>query len=170
MLAAVAQRAVRSAAGPAPLLGARTFSVFDGLGTKVGQFSGAPEYIQNRKVEIFCAARTQAQQGNSQQGIWRISFGEQPKYENKLMGWTSTEDDMAHVGWSTLSFPTSLSAFRFAVRQGWTVTRVREPKEQGAHKATRPGFGKPGQRPKAYADNFSHHRKGIPIWEGSNGR
>ena len=41
------------------------------------------------------------------------------RWENPLMGWTSTGDPYAHVGDSALCFDSEEAAIEFAQRHGW---------------------------------------------------
>lgn len=69
---------------------------------------------------------------------WRIDFENgQARWENPLMGWTSSRDPVQGV---VLKFRTSTEAVRFAERQGWSYT-MRE--------------GQPSTwKDKSYAENF----------------
>ena len=44
------------------------------------------------------------------------------RWENPLMGWTSTGDPYANVGDSALSFDSQEAAVSFAERHGWEYT------------------------------------------------
>ncbi|KAJ7543655.1 hypothetical protein O6H91_09G047100 [Diphasiastrum complanatum] len=97
---------------------------------EVGQVSGVPEKHLHRKVFIYSPARTASQQGTAKTGRW----------ENPLMGWTSTGDPYASVGDAGLSFDSREAAVEFAEKYGWEYS-VKEPKA-------------PVLKPKAYAENF----------------
>jgi NADH dehydrogenase (ubiquinone) Fe-S protein 4 len=107
---------------------------------EIGEVSGVPEEHLHRKVVIYSPARVSTQQGTSKQGNWKISFESTKKWENPLMGWTSTGDPYASVGEAALYFESKEAAVEFAEKYGWQYT-VREP-----HQVI--------QKPKAYADNF----------------
>lgn len=49
------------------------------------------------------------------------------RWENPLMGWTSTGDPYANVGDSALSFDSELAAKSFAQRHGWDYVVLRLP-------------------------------------------
>lgn len=107
---------------------------------EIGEVSGVPENHLRRPVYIYSPARTASQQGSSKTGKWKINFMSTEKWENPLMGWTSTGDPYAHLGDAALTFDSKESAIRFANKYGWDYT-VREPHH-------------PTIKPKAYADNF----------------
>uniref|UniRef100_A0A804QDG8 NADH dehydrogenase [ubiquinone] iron-sulfur protein 4, mitochondrial n=1 Tax=Zea mays TaxID=4577 RepID=A0A804QDG8_MAIZE len=97
---------------------------------EIGMVSGIPEEHLRRKVLIYSPARTASQQGSGKVGRW----------ENPLMGWTSTGDPYANVGEAGLTFDSAESAKAFAEKHGWNyVVRKRHA---------------PLLRPKAYAENF----------------
>lgn len=116
-----------------------------------------------RQVVIFRPARAACQQGKALLNTWKIHPGEQQKWENPLMGWTSTGDAMAHQFNSILSFDSKEAAVAFCEKHGWTF-EVQEPQLMGKGASTIPGAGKAGVRPKSYGDNFAVARKGIPVW------
>ncbi|KAG9157407.1 hypothetical protein Leryth_010252 [Lithospermum erythrorhizon] len=70
-------------------------------------------FLFSQKIE------TATQQGSGKVGKWKINFMSTQKWENPLMGWTSTGDPYANVGDSALSFDSEESAKEFAERHGW---------------------------------------------------
>ncbi|XP_039005405.1 NADH dehydrogenase [ubiquinone] iron-sulfur protein 4, mitochondrial-like [Hibiscus syriacus] len=107
---------------------------------EVGMVSGIPEEHLRRRVVIYSPARTATQQGSGKVGRWKINFVSTQKWENPLMGWTSTGDPYAHVGDSALGFDSEEAAKSFAERHGWDyVVKKRQT---------------PVLKPKSYADNF----------------
>ncbi|KAF5780191.1 putative NADH:ubiquinone reductase (H(+)-translocating) [Helianthus annuus] len=114
---------------------------------EIGTVSGIPdEHLQRRAVIIYSPARTASQQGAGKVGKWKINFMSTQKWENPLMGWTSTGDPYANVGDSALSFKSEADAKAFAERHGWNYTVKK-------HQT-------PLLKAKAYADNFKW--KGLP--------
>ncbi|XP_061970055.1 NADH dehydrogenase [ubiquinone] iron-sulfur protein 4, mitochondrial-like isoform X2 [Populus nigra] len=97
---------------------------------EVGMISGIPEQHLRRRVIIYSPARTATQQGSGKVGRWKINFLSTQKWENPLMGWTSTGDPYANVGEAGLSFDSEEAAKAFAEKHGWEY------------------------EPKSYADNF----------------
>ncbi|XP_009362586.2 NADH dehydrogenase [ubiquinone] iron-sulfur protein 4, mitochondrial [Pyrus x bretschneideri] len=113
---------------------------------EIGKVAGIPDEHLRRRVIIYSPARTASQQGSGKVGKWKINFVSTQKWENPLMGWTSTGDPYAHVGDSTLGFDSEDAAKSFAERHGWDYVVKRRQT--------------PLLRVKAYADNFKF--KGLP--------
>ncbi|KAJ4964454.1 hypothetical protein NE237_024393 [Protea cynaroides] len=134
------------------LCSSRLFSAGDLVEVKpaeIGMVSGIPEEHLRRRVLIYSPARTATQQGSGKVGKWKINFLSTQKWENPLMGWTSTGDPYANVGDAGLSFDSEESAKAFAERHGWEYT-VKE-------------HHTPILKVKSYADNFKW--KGPPKTE-----
>ncbi|KAL4585529.1 hypothetical protein LXL04_010151 [Taraxacum kok-saghyz] len=113
---------------------------------EIGTVSGIPDEHLQRRVLIYSPARTASQQGAGKVGKWKINFMSTQKWENPLMGWTSTGDPYANVGDSALTFKTEADAKSFAERHGWNYTVKK-------HQT-------PLMKAKAYSDNFKW--KGPP--------
>ncbi|KAL3583379.1 hypothetical protein D5086_014440 [Populus alba] len=88
---------------------------------EIGMVSGIPQDHLRRRVVIYSPARTATQQGSGKVGRWKINFMSTLKWENPLMGWTSTGDPYAHVGDSALGFDSEEAAKAFAERHGWDM-------------------------------------------------
>ncbi|GLT46813.1 hypothetical protein SLA2020_205430 [Shorea laevis] len=116
---------------------------------EIGMVSGIPEEHLRRRVVIYSPARTATQQGSGKVGRWKINFLSTQKWENPLMGWTSTGDPYANVGDAGLSFDSEEAAKAFAERHGWQYVVKK-------HQT-------PLLRVKSYADNFKW--KGPPKTE-----
>lgn len=89
--------------------------------------SGTPESLTTtRQVFIYQAAKSTMQSGLAHnRSYWRIDFDQaQPRWENSLMGWTSSADPVQSV---VLRFDTKEAAVNFATRQSWKYTVVEEP-------------------------------------------
>ncbi|XP_076943110.1 NADH dehydrogenase [ubiquinone] iron-sulfur protein 4, mitochondrial-like [Bidens hawaiensis] len=106
----------------------------------------SPVFQKSIFVEGLLSIRTASLQGAGKVGKWNINFMSTQKWENPLMGWTSTGDPYANVGDSALSFKTEEDAKAFAERHGWDYTVKK-------HQT-------PLLKAKAYADNFKW--KGLP--------
>ncbi|TKY55606.1 NADH dehydrogenase of ubiquinone iron-sulfur protein 4 [Spatholobus suberectus] len=113
---------------------------------EIGIVSGIPQEHLRRRVVIYSPARTASQQGSGKVGRWKINFLSTQKWENPLMGWTSTGDPYANVGDSALSFDSEDAAKAFAEKHGW---------EYVVKKCHTPLL-----KVKSYADNFKW--KGLP--------
>ncbi|XP_055960358.1 NADH dehydrogenase [ubiquinone] iron-sulfur protein 4, mitochondrial-like isoform X2 [Mercurialis annua] len=92
--------------------------------SEIGLISGIPEQHLRRRVIIYSPARTATQQGSGKVGRWKIDFLSTQKWENPLMGWTSTGDPYANVGEAGLSFDSVEAAKTFAEKHGWEYTVV----------------------------------------------
>lgn len=123
----------------------------------VGPVSGVPLDLLDRKVIIYSPARTASQQGlsNTVWGkgpAWKIEFENTEKWENPLMGWTSTADPLECVARSALAFYTKEEAIAFCKKHGWEY----EIWELNERKIDRQ------KRFAGYGDNFSTKRAGLP--------
>ncbi|KAL6961338.1 NADH dehydrogenase [ubiquinone] iron-sulfur protein 4, mitochondrial [Sarracenia purpurea var. burkii] len=116
---------------------------------EIGTVSGIPEEHRRRRVVILSPARTATQQGSGKLGRWKINFMSTQKWENPLMGWTSTGDPYANVGDAGLGFDSEEAAKAFAEKHGWEYTVKKRQT--------------PLLKVKAYADNFKW--KGLPKTE-----
>lgn len=57
----------------------------------VGYVSGVPEeHIKTRKVRIYQPAKSAMQSGTNNIHLWQIDFDTRERWENPLMGWTSS--------------------------------------------------------------------------------
>nr|GEX72968.1 NADH dehydrogenase [ubiquinone] iron-sulfur protein 4, mitochondrial [Tanacetum cinerariifolium] len=113
---------------------------------EIGAVAGIPDEHLKRRVLIYSPARTASQQGAGKVGKWKINFMSTQKWENPLMGWTSTGDPYANVGDAALSFTSEEDAKAFAEKHGWNYTVKK-------HQT-------PLLKAKAYSDNFKW--KGLP--------
>ncbi|XP_065029282.1 NADH dehydrogenase [ubiquinone] iron-sulfur protein 4, mitochondrial isoform X2 [Musa acuminata AAA Group] len=86
---------------------------------EIGIVSGVPREHLRRRVIIYSPARTATQQGSGKVGKWKINFVSTQKWENPLMGWTSTGDPYANVGDAGLAFDSEEGAKAFAEKYGW---------------------------------------------------
>ena len=86
---------------------------------EVGIVSGIPEQHLRRRVIIYSPGRTATQQGSRKLGKWKINFVSTQKWENPLMGWTSTGDPYANVGEAGLYFKSKEAAQSFPEKHGW---------------------------------------------------
>lgn len=126
---------------------------------EVGLVSGAPGEVYTRKVKIFVPVRNPEQSGLSKAidgpgkgPLWRMEIDNRQKWENNLMGWTSTADSMDSVMRSHLQFNTKEEAIAFANKNGWPYD-VREPHMRRKERQ---------KRYAGYGDNFSVRRGGYP--------
>lgn len=98
---------------------------------------GIPAELLTRRAYIFRSSRTAMQSGNAQTKQWQIQFQPDPKWENPLMGWTSSNDPIQGL---PLNFETKEAAENYA--KGLHLDYVfEEPNERDF-------------KPKSYAENF----------------
>lgn len=69
------------------------------------------------------------------------------------MGWTSTADELDHVGRSAMQFWTKEACIDFCQRHGWEY-EVIEPNQRSKIRS---------KRFSSYGDNFSTRRGGVPV-------
>lgn len=123
-----------------------------------------------KKVIGFKPSKIASSQGASYiSNPWRLrdatASGEVNHWENPLQGYVSFGSEGKVP--KTLEFETREAMEKFCQKRGWSL-EVLEKKET-EHFTQRgssiiPGAGKIGTQPKAYGDNFSVNRKGLPIW------
>ncbi|XP_034094393.1 NADH dehydrogenase [ubiquinone] iron-sulfur protein 4, mitochondrial [Gymnodraco acuticeps] len=104
--------------------------------------TGVPEeHIKTRKVHIFVPAKTAMQSGGHNK-TWKLDFDTRERWENPLMGWSSTADPLSNM---MLSFSSKEDAIAFAEKNGWSydVTEKRSAKP----------------RVKSYGANFSWDKR-----------
>lgn len=100
------------------------------------------EWLDERQVRISRPSKNVMQSGTAYMSTWRIEFNSQQRWENWLMGWTSTGDPVSNL---TLNFPTKEAAIAFCDKNelAWFV------EEQPERRVRR----------KSYADNFSWNKR-----------
>ncbi|KAA0192107.1 NADH dehydrogenase (Ubiquinone) 18 kDa subunit [Fasciolopsis buskii] len=79
--------------------------------------NGVPEEHQStRMARIFIPARSATQSGTHGTRLWCVEFDNRERWENPLMGWTSSGDPLSNM---TLQFQTAEDAQEFCRKQGW---------------------------------------------------
>ncbi|XP_056275855.1 NADH dehydrogenase [ubiquinone] iron-sulfur protein 4, mitochondrial [Pseudoliparis swirei] len=109
----------------------------------ITSLTGVPEeHIKTRTVHIFVAAKTAMQSGVNGTKKWKMDFDTRERWENPLMGWSSTADPLSNM---VLSFSSKEDAVAFAEKNGWSydVTEKRTAKP----------------RVKSYGANFSWDKR-----------
>jgi NADH dehydrogenase (ubiquinone) Fe-S protein 4 len=84
------------------------------------------------------------QSGTGSAEDWRIDFDTNPRWQNELMGWSSSADTVQAL---RLKFESREDAIRFAERQGYRY-RVDEPKDAKF-------------KVKSYSANFKYNPKKL---------
>ena len=91
-------------------------------------FNGVPdEQLRSRKVHIFSPTQNAMQSGSFNTRLWRLEFNTQDRWENPLMGWTSTADPLSNM---VVEFGSREEAINYVERQGWDyeVEKKQEPR------------------------------------------
>lgn len=105
--------------------------------------SGVPEeHIKERTVRIFKPAKNAMQSGTAGIKRWRMEFDNRERWENNLMGWSSTADPLSNTN---IDFADKEEAVAFANKNGWAYM-LEDPKEKTL-------------KPKSYALNFSWNKR-----------
>lgn len=100
------------------------------------------DWLDDVQVRISRPSKNVMQSGTSYMNTWKIEFNSQKRWENWLMGWTSSGDPVSNL---TLNFPSKEEAIKFCDKNKlqWYV------EEQPERKLRR----------KSYADNFSWNKR-----------
>jgi NADH dehydrogenase (ubiquinone) Fe-S protein 4 len=109
----------------------------------VSMLSGVPEeQLKTRHVRIFLPAKNAMQSGTFKINRWKLEYDTRERWENPLMGWTSSADPLSAM---EISFTNKEDAIAFCEKNGWEY-HVEEKHERKL-------------RPKSYGDNFSWNKK-----------
>ncbi|XP_014469735.1 PREDICTED: NADH dehydrogenase [ubiquinone] iron-sulfur protein 4, mitochondrial [Dinoponera quadriceps] len=109
----------------------------------VGYVSGVPEeHIKTRKVRIYQPAKSAMQSGTNNVHFWQIDFDTRERWENPLMGWTSSGDPMSNI---KVDFATSEEAITHCKKMGWD------------YYIQKPNANQP--KPRTYGENFSWNKR-----------
>jgi len=104
--------------------------------------SGVPEeHTKTRRVRIFKPAKNAMQSGTSNTKRWKMEFETRERWENPLMGWSSSGDPLSNIN---LDFINKEDAVAFCEKNGWPWF-VEEPIEKV-------------QRAKSYGANFAWNK------------
>ncbi|XP_029043317.1 NADH dehydrogenase [ubiquinone] iron-sulfur protein 4, mitochondrial isoform X2 [Osmia bicornis bicornis] len=109
----------------------------------VGLVSGVPEdHIKTRKVRIFCPPKNAMQSGTNNIHFWQIDFDTRERWENSLIGWTSTGDPMSNL---KVEFATEQEAIAHCEKMGWD------------YYIQKPNVNNP--KPRNYGSNFAWNKR-----------
>ncbi|KAL5014874.1 hypothetical protein ScPMuIL_009144 [Solemya velum] len=109
----------------------------------ISSISGVPEeHIKTRYVRIYVPTRNSLQSGTFNTRNWRLDFDTRERWENPLMGWTSTADPLSNM---SVQFSSSEDAVEFCEKNGWEYF-VEEPKKSVL-------------KNKSYGANFSWNKR-----------
>ncbi|KAG6804581.1 NADH dehydrogenase [ubiquinone] iron-sulfur protein 4, mitochondrial [Apis mellifera caucasica] len=109
----------------------------------VGICSGVPEeHIKSRTVRIYCPAKNAMQSGTNNINHWQIDFDTRERWENPLMGWTSTGDPLSNLH---VTFATKEEAIAHCNKMRWK------------YYIQNPNINNP--KPRSYGTNFSWNKR-----------
>ncbi|XP_055627428.1 NADH dehydrogenase [ubiquinone] iron-sulfur protein 4, mitochondrial [Toxorhynchites rutilus septentrionalis] len=79
--------------------------------------SGIPEeHVKERRVRIFMPAKNAMQSGTDNTHHWSIEFDNRERWENPLMGWSSSGDPLSNM---RVEFGSADEAISHCERNGW---------------------------------------------------
>jgi NADH dehydrogenase (ubiquinone) Fe-S protein 4 len=109
----------------------------------VATTSGVPEeHIKERYVRVYRPAKNAMQSGTHGIKRWRIEFESRQRWENNLMGWSSTGDPLSNM---LVDFASKEEAIAFVEKNGWDYFV-----EEAAEKTP---------KVKSYAFNFAWNKR-----------
>ncbi|XP_013379438.1 NADH dehydrogenase [ubiquinone] iron-sulfur protein 4, mitochondrial [Lingula anatina] len=110
---------------------------------ETGVISGAPvEHVKGRHARIFVPAMNAMQSGSAATRLWRLEYDTRERWENPLMGWSSSGDPLSNI---VLEFSSQEDAVRHAERMGYKY-HVEAPTQKVLRK-------------KSYGANFAWNKK-----------
>ncbi|XP_030760614.1 NADH dehydrogenase [ubiquinone] iron-sulfur protein 4, mitochondrial-like [Sitophilus oryzae] len=112
--------------------------------TNTSLISGVPEeQVKTRTVRIYEPPKNCMQSGTNNIGHWEIDFDTKERWENPLMGWSSTGDPLSNL---KIQFSNKEEAIEYCEQNGWKYF-VQESKLEKRFK------------PKSYGVNFSWNKR-----------
>ncbi|CAK9822073.1 NADH dehydrogenase [ubiquinone] iron-sulfur protein 4, mitochondrial [Anthophora retusa] len=109
----------------------------------VGICSGVPEeQLKSRTVRIYRPAKSAMQSGTNNINFWQLDFDTQERWENPLMGWTSTGDPLSNI---QVGFTSREEAIAYCDKMGWK------------YYVQKPNINNP--KPRSYGINFSWNKR-----------
>ncbi|XP_029664252.1 NADH dehydrogenase [ubiquinone] iron-sulfur protein 4, mitochondrial [Formica exsecta] len=109
----------------------------------IGYVSGVPEeHIKTRRVRIYQPAKNAMQSGTNNIHFWQMDFDTRERWENPLMGWTSSGDPMSNI---QVNFATKEEAIAHCKKMGWD------------YYVQKPNLNEP--KPRSYGINFSWNKR-----------
>ncbi|KAG6458488.1 NADH dehydrogenase [ubiquinone] iron-sulfur protein 4, mitochondrial [Manduca sexta] len=106
--------------------------------------TGVPEeHVKTRRVRIYQPAKNAMQSGTNNIHHWEMEFDTRQRWENPLMGWTSTGDPLSNM---KVQFSSPDEAIEHCEKNGW-IWYLDIPKTEKQFK------------PKNYGVNFSWNRR-----------
>ncbi|KAI4491461.1 hypothetical protein M0804_002853 [Polistes exclamans] len=109
----------------------------------VGIVSGVPEeHIKTRMVRIYQPPKNSMQSGTNNINYWQIDFETRERWENPLIGWTSSGDPQSNL---KVDFATKEAAILHCEKMGWKYY-IQKP-------------NKVDPKPRSYGSNFSWNKR-----------
>ncbi|KAK9694176.1 NADH dehydrogenase ubiquinone Fe-S protein 4 [Popillia japonica] len=109
----------------------------------ISPISGIPEeHIKERRVRIYQPPRNCMQSGTDNINVWEIDFDTRERWENPLMGWTSTGDPHSNL---KVQFNNKDEAIVYCEKNGWKWFLQEKTTKQ--------------MKPKSYGVNFSWNKR-----------
>ncbi|KAK0082208.1 hypothetical protein PV325_010881 [Microctonus aethiopoides] len=109
----------------------------------VSALSGVPdEHIKTRTVRIYQPAKNAMQSGTNNINFWQMDFDTRERWENQLMGWSSSGDPMSNM---KVEFTTKEEAIEHCKKMKWNYY-VQEPNVDDP-------------KPRSYGANFSWNKR-----------
>lgn len=106
--------------------------------------SGVPEeHVKDRRVRIYVPAKNCMQSGTNNIQYWEMEFDNRERWENPLMGWSSSGDPLSNM---KVQFNTREEAIEHCEQNGWKWFVDGEVRN-------------PPKRNKNYGINFSWNRR-----------
>lgn len=110
----------------------------------ISPITGVPEeHVKTRRVRIYQPAKNAMQSGTSNIQHWEMEFDTRQRWENPLMGWTSTGDPLSNM---KIQFVSPDEAIEHCEKNGW-IWYIDQPKTEKDY------------RPKNYGVNFHWNRR-----------
>ncbi|XP_067014749.1 NADH dehydrogenase [ubiquinone] iron-sulfur protein 4, mitochondrial [Anabrus simplex] len=83
----------------------------------ISTISGVPEeHIKNRRVRIYMPPKNAMQSGTNNTHAWEMEFETRERWENPLIGWTSSGDPLSNM---KVQFVSKEDAIDFCEKNGW---------------------------------------------------
>ncbi|CAH1961516.1 unnamed protein product [Acanthoscelides obtectus] len=122
----------------------QNYITIEGTTTDISIITGVPEeHVKERRVRIYEPPKNCMQSGTNNIGHWEMDFDNRERWENPLMGWTSTGDPLSNL---KVQFTSKEEAIEFCEKNGWKYY-IQESKLEKKFK------------PKSYGINFSWNKR-----------
>lgn len=96
----------------------------------ISSITGVPEeHVKSRRVRIYIPAKNAMQSGTNNIHHWEIEFDTRERWENPLMGWSSTGDPLSNMH---VEFNSKDEAIEHCEKNGWRwfIDAEEKPKKE----------------------------------------